>query len=338
MDPMNIAGIGVLCSQGRGVARFEQALNESSVPSNVSESCHRIPSEALEDREVLWDIRRADRFSKMAVLGAYDAMRDGGCSDGSMGIIVCTGLGPHATTFRFLDDILNYGDGSVSPTIFSHSVHNAAASYIAKVLKCTGPTLTVTQFQFSFQQALLLAGAWMAEGRCEHVLVGCVEECGSVMESIYSQKLKVEASGEMNLSACNNKSSTGLGEGSVFFLVTSDSTRRKYGVFSDISFNSVLRTAEELPDICIVENDGIAVDSGIPVAEFSPIFGRMMTGSGFQCAAAALMLRSQVAYVCPVPEAITSAAKVTPGNIREIHCIKYDYKKQKCCVKLKNSI
>ena len=328
MGSMNIAGIGVLCSQGRGLARFEQALKENGPSSDVSGSCHRIPPEALEDREVLWDIRRADRFSKIAVLAAYDAIRDGGCSNGSLGIIVSTGLGPHATTFRFLDDILNYSDSSVSPTIFSHSIHNAAASYVAKVLKCTGPTLTVTQFHFSFQQALLLAGAWIAEGRCEHVLVGCVEECGSVMESIYRGKLKAETNSRMNLSAFDNKHSLGLGEGSVFFLVTSDSVRRKYGAFSGVSFDSA-SCSEERPDICIMENEIVPIDHGISVAGYASKFGDMMTGSGFQCAAAALMLRNQVAY------ASTATEKTRPMEIQEIHCIKYDCKQQRSCVKLK---
>ena len=327
MGSMNIAGIGVLCSQGRGLARFEQALKANVASLDESGSCHRIPPEALEDREVLWDIRRADRFSKIAVLAAYDAMRDGGCSNGSMGIIVSTGLGPHATTFRFLDDILNYSDSSVSPTIFSHSIHNAAASYVAKVLKCTGPTLTVTQFHFSFQQALLLAGAWMAEGRCDHVLVGCVEECGSVMESIYSEKLKAESESRVNLSACDNKHSIGLGEGSVFFLVTSDPGHKKYGAFSEVSFDSEL-CAKERPDICIMENESVPIDRGISVAGYASKFGDMMTGSGFQCVAAALMLRNQVAYASSV------IAETRPMEIQEIYCIKYD-SKQRCCVKLK---
>ena len=328
MGSMNIAGIGVLCSLGRGLSRFEQALKENVASSDVLGSCHRIPPDALEDRDVLWDIRRADRFSKIAVLAAYDAIRDGGCSNGSMGVIVCTGLGPHATTFRFLDDILNYSDSSVSPTIFSHSIHNAAASYVAKVLKCTGPTLTVTQFHFSFQQALLLAGAWLSEGRCGHVLVGCVEECGSVMESIYSEKLKAETGSKMNPSGCGNKHSPGLGEGSVFFLLTSDPARRKYGTFSGVSFDSA-SCAEERPDICIMENESVPIDHGISVAGYASIFGDMMTGSGFQCVAAALMLRNQVAYGARV------IADTKPMEIHEIHCVKYDCKHQRCRVKLK---
>jgi hypothetical protein len=141
----------------------------------------------------------------------------------------------------------------------------------------------------------------------------------------------------MNLCERGNESSTGLGEGSVFFLVTSDLAQRKYGAFSDISFSSE-QCIEGRPDICIIENHGGAFSQGIPIAEYSPIFGNMMSGSGFQCAVAALMLRNQIAYASPVravPEVLTGIAKITPMNIREIYCIKYDYKQQKCCVKLK---
>ena len=176
----------------------------------------------------------------------------------------------------------------------------------------------------------------MAEGRCESVLLGCVEECGSVMESIYCQKLKAETNAEMNLSACGNKSSTGLGEGGVFFLLTSDPAHKKYGAFSEVSFGSA-SCAEERPDICIMENESLPIDHGISVTGYASIFGDMMTGSGFQCAAAALMLRNQTAYACQTydaPDASNVIVKTKPMAIREIHCVKYDSRRQKCCIKL----
>ena len=112
----------------------------------------------LTDKAVLKGMRRADRFSKMAVLAAWDAVEDSGIAirggEGRLGIILATAFGPQATAFRFLDEIIDHGDGRASPTLFSHSVHNAAASYVASALKSRGPTLTVTQFAFSFHQAL----------------------------------------------------------------------------------------------------------------------------------------------------------------------------------------
>ena len=72
----------------------------------------------------------------MAVLAAGDALADSGIEDKAkrnIGMIVATAFGPHVTTFGFLDDILDHGDAAVSPTTFSNSVHNAAASYITTV-------------------------------------------------------------------------------------------------------------------------------------------------------------------------------------------------------------
>ncbi len=123
-------------------------------------------------------IRRADRFVKMAVAASLDA-----CSESMLpkdrteaSIIVATMFGPHATTFRFLDNILDYSDKGVSPTVFSHSVHNAAASYIASALGVMGQTLTITSFNDPLNQALVLAKAWLESGQAVKVLVCYVDE------------------------------------------------------------------------------------------------------------------------------------------------------------------
>ncbi len=118
----------------------------------------------LPDKTLLKKIRRSDAVSKMSVLAAADALANSGIRDiaqKKLGIILATAFGPHVTTFNFLDDILDHGDAAVSPTTFSNSVHNAAASYIAMSLNIKGPTLTITQFQFSFQ-AGAAAGAGLA--------------------------------------------------------------------------------------------------------------------------------------------------------------------------------
>ncbi len=126
-------------------------------------------------------IRRADRFAKMAVAASLDACS--ACSGSVLSenqtdtsIIVATMFGPHATTFRFLDNILDYSDKGVSPTVFSHSVHNAAASYIASALGIMGQTLTITSFNDPLNQALVLAKAWIDSGQALKVLVCYVDE------------------------------------------------------------------------------------------------------------------------------------------------------------------
>lgn len=183
----------------------------------------------------LKETRRADDFTKMAVLAANDAFIDSRLNEGlkrDLGIIVATALGPHVTTFRFLDDILTYGDKGVSPTIFSHSVHNAAASYIATYLGSRGPTLTLTQFRNSFYQALVIAQCWLKDNRCENILIGGVDQLGKEMEYVLNPKAKEIIPLE----------------GSAFFLVTESESLNKY---CSVSINTSVNQTVNIKVNCI---------------------------------------------------------------------------------------
>lgn len=217
---MNLLGTGLVCARGRGRTAVESY--EWVAPSYLDEPFQEEPfpayviaPEVLKD-PVLKGMRRADRFSKMATLAAVDAVSDSGLDiEGSdrVGIIFSTAFGPHNTTFKFQDDIIDYGDAGVSPTIFSNSVHNAAVSYISRLLKIKGPTWTVTGFDQPFEQAVNLAEVWLSEGRCDKILLGAGDECGTVMEYICSQKLPVSADGHIT------DQSFVPGEGAAFFLI-----------------------------------------------------------------------------------------------------------------------
>ncbi|MCP4672801.1 MAG: hypothetical protein GY857_16010 [Desulfobacula sp.] len=123
-------------------------------------------------------IRRADIFTKMAVSASSKACSDFTFKkeDMDVSIIVATLFGPHVTTFKFLDNLLDYSDSGVSPTTFSHSVHNAAASYIAAFLGIRGQSLTITSFDDPFKQALILADAWLEFDQAKKIVVCYVEE------------------------------------------------------------------------------------------------------------------------------------------------------------------
>lgn len=354
---MNISGIGIISTHGRGIKNFAEALKNGWVSPlredissrDNSPPAYCVSTEHLIDKAVLKNVRRSDRFSKMAVLAAWDAINDSGVVldeiNSSLGIIVATAFGAHATTFRFLDDILDYGDKNVSPTTFSNSVHNAAGSYIASVLGSHGPTLTLAQFDFPFQQALVLAQSWINEGRCENILVGCVDEYAKVMEFICSQKLKIAEDGKIRPFDFSAKPVAVPGEGSVFFLMRQQDSPRNYCEISRVSFDAS-DLKERKPDMFILDADGMVGDearykdiasSRILLSGYAPIFGSMLIGSGFSCAAAALMLRSQVKYACPVldsPHAV-NLNKTTEGSIlKRICCIKYSCENKKATVEL----
>ncbi|MCK4401646.1 beta-ketoacyl synthase chain length factor, partial [bacterium] len=279
---MNIAGIGVVFSGGRGINCYDDALKHGW--TKPEDSGYHVKKESIIDKRVLSGIRRADRFSKMAVLAANDAVADSDINlnekKSSLGIIVSTAFGPHVTTFLFIDDMLEYGDKNASPTIFSNSVHNAAASYISSVLESRGQTVTLTQFAFSFHQALILARAWLYEKRCEYVLVGSVDECGAVMEYICSQKLRIAEDGKIKPFDFAATPVAVPGEGSVFFLMTLEKSHKKYCKIA-VSLNDE-GVEKDRQDMFILDADGMtgderkyqkAAESGVCISGYSPIFG-----------------------------------------------------------------
>jgi 3-oxoacyl-[acyl-carrier-protein] synthase II len=355
---MNVAGIGVVFARGRGIRALEEALKQGWVPpaqgataaaGEKRMSVYSVDPATLVDKAVLKGMRRADRFSKMAVLAAWDAVEDSGIGrqggEACIGIILATAFGPQATAFRFLDEIIDHGDGHASPTLFSHSVHTAAASYVASALESRGPTLTVTQFAFSFHQALLIARAWIEEGRCESVLVGAVEEGGAVLEYICSRKLRVPEDGRIRSFDFSASAAAVPGEGSAFLMLSSGDTGRKYCEIAGVFFDG--EATEGDPDLYVLDADGMSRDETdysdiashkVTVAGYSPLFGSMMNGSAFHCAASALILKKQTRYACPVqenPHGIALCSLTEQKKTETIHCVKYNCWHEKAVIALR---
>lgn len=345
---MFISGIGIVFTRGRGIDSFEKALKEEWIePSRTgSIPAYRISQETLTDASLSKKIRRADRFSRMAVFSAVDACRDSGIKVNErekLGIILATAFGPHSTTFSFIDDILDYGDANVSPTKFSNSVHNAAASYVSAVLDSRGPTVTLTQFKFAFQNALILAKSWITEGRCDHVLCGCADELGTVMEYACKMKLTIAKDGKINPFAFSDSPVSVPGEGSVFIMLSKEKGLSNYGQVAETSFS---RNITGNPDIIVIDTDGMSenetgyrdiIDYGSVIAGYSPVFGSMLTGSAFNFAAAAVMLKNQIAYNCVFqdnPFGAKLCVETSAKNLDEICCIKICRPEIKTIVKL----
>jgi len=98
------------------------------------------------------------------------------------GLFVGMVHGPIETNFRYLDSLVDDGEGQSSPTLFSHSVHNAVAGYLARLFDCQGPALTVTTFTWPFLVALDEARRAITSGRAERALAIAVETSCPVLE------------------------------------------------------------------------------------------------------------------------------------------------------------
>lgn len=333
---MFISGIGIIFTRGRGIDSFENALMQGWTDPSWTDSfpAYRVAKEVLSDAALSKKIRRADKFSKMAVFSALDAFKDSGItlnSNETIGIILATAFGPHTTTFSFIDDILDYGDAGVSPTKFSNSVHNAAASYISTVLGSCGPTVTLTDFLYPFQNALLLAESWLKEERCKHVLCGCVDELSVVMEYACKMKMKTAEDGKIRPFLFSDCPVSVLGEGAAFFMLSEEKCKNNYGEVSEIK---LFGESKNNPDIIIIDADGMTGDesdyekisnTGLPLAGYSPVFGSMKIGSAFNFAAASLMLKKQHVYRCPVLDnhsQMNLCSSTSETNITGINCVR----------------
>lgn len=221
---LGVHGIGMISARGRGIETHAGAHDNTQSDASSPIRVCRVADEILKDRVALKKMRRADHFSKMSALAARDAIDLAGLSvsDDKMrlGIVVATAFGPHRATFQFLDEIMDFGDAGVSPTLFSHSVHNAAAAYIAIMLGSRGPACTVTDFQHPFHAGLMTAAVWLHEQRCSHVLVGYTEESSTPMDRILTQRSREQRPHDPVLFNFSPYAGKLLSEGSVFLVVT----------------------------------------------------------------------------------------------------------------------
>jgi 3-oxoacyl-(acyl-carrier-protein) synthase len=123
-------------------------------------------------------LRRLRRLPRMTLILAQAAQKAAGMSEtaGSPGgIYFGTGWGPLTETNDFLDQLFGSAEQFTSPTDFIGSVHNAPASQAAIRLKATGPNITATGGDYSFEQALFSAALVTQEGDDPVLVIGADE-------------------------------------------------------------------------------------------------------------------------------------------------------------------
>ncbi|MEA1924080.1 MAG: beta-ketoacyl synthase chain length factor [Pseudomonadota bacterium] len=318
MIPLAIHGIGPVGAFGAGLDELRSALKgEKKVEPELTEietdrGIYNLPifrastktlTKFIKGRE----LRRLDHFSRMALLGACLACENSGqmLSGERTGLIVASAYGASATTFSFLDSVIEGGDALASPTLFSNSVHNAAAAHIAKHLKITGPNLSLTQGRLSVPMALLTAAQWLAEGRVDTVLCGAVDEYCEVLgycrQSYHNRKVPA-TEGNHNFSPRPDRLD-GPGEGSLFFrLSRAREIEAAYGYLEKLELNSPKLPS---PVPFIYSPEACAENSELGFSQFkhrlpldlAQICGSFPIALAFDLAAAATMLYDQTLYL-----------------------------------------
>lgn len=128
--------------------------------------------------------RRMGKLMKAATLTSLMALREAGieCPDA---IITATANGMLETSEKFLVDMVDNGEETLSPTLFMQSTHNTIGSAIAIRTKCHGYNITYTQGKDSMKWALRDAERLIRMGKAKTVLVGCHDESASLFQRFY---------------------------------------------------------------------------------------------------------------------------------------------------------
>ncbi len=99
-------------------------------------------------------IRRMKRFSQMALSLASAAKEDAGIEQSPYGVFMGSGWGALSETWDFLEKLRTTQEQFPSPIDFVGSVHNSAAGQVAIAHGATGPNITASGGDYSFEQAL----------------------------------------------------------------------------------------------------------------------------------------------------------------------------------------
>jgi len=158
-----------------------------TIPVVVS-AIDQLPRDYVVPDELVRDLRRADAFIQMAVTSAFSAVS--GLSldklhPEEIGVFIGTAFGPLETNFELLGSLIDDGEGQISPSLFSHSVFNAAAGYVARLLDIRGPAMTITNYGWPFLIALEEARTAVATGRVGRALVVGVETYSDLLADAY---------------------------------------------------------------------------------------------------------------------------------------------------------
>ncbi|OGV52666.1 MAG: hypothetical protein A2X49_16470 [Lentisphaerae bacterium GWF2_52_8] len=147
------------------------------------------------------ELRRSGSFVAAAVTALAEAVDDSKIPErrrSSSALILTQSYGDPDSTAGFIDEILDYGVEQGSPIKFAHSSLNMALAYAAKLLKITGPTLSLVNFQDTILNGLTAARTYLEAGLCRDAfLIHCESNsrltqliaaaaCGRELESYLS--------------------------------------------------------------------------------------------------------------------------------------------------------
>ncbi len=189
-SPLPLWGSAVLCNSfGFGGNDSAVVISKSPLPTPTFGECLRqetcvLADAVIDNFEQLGELRefvsagearRMGKLMKAATISSLKALQAAGIETPDA-IITATAFGMLETSEKFLLDMLENGEETLSPTLFMQSTHNTIGSSIAIRTKCHGYNMTYSQGKDSLEWALRDARRLIATGKAKTVLVGCHDE------------------------------------------------------------------------------------------------------------------------------------------------------------------
>ncbi len=171
-------------------------------------------------------LRRMSPVIRMGLTASKVCMEEAGIKKPDA-ILVGSGLGCVRDTVKFLKQLIDNQELLLNPTAFIQSTHNTVSGQIALMLGCRAYNLTFSQNSISFETALLEGMMMLGEEQYHNILIGGIDE---VVEESYQL---------MDKNGCVQGP---MGEGSNFFLISSDRSPKSLARVDGMEINSCGKT------------------------------------------------------------------------------------------------
>jgi Beta-ketoacyl synthase, N-terminal domain len=252
--------------------------------------------------------RRMGKSVRMAVGAALPLIEKFGAPDG---IVMATANGGMEDCIKFLNQILEYNEGLLTPASFVQSTSNAAAAQIALVTKNHQYNITHVHRGLAFENALVDLIMLLEENPEAEYLLGCTDEVSAYNYNIdrldgwfrvepvsnkklFQSKLKGTIAGEGSFMAWMNNQEKGA-VAKLDAVKTIHTESPEHVLATLMLFLSQNVSDGELPDLLISGENGDERMSryydiveahfadAVPVARFKHFCGEYCTASSFAC-------------------------------------------------------
>lgn len=203
-------------------------------------------------------LRRMGKAVRMGVAAGTQLLKRAPEADG---IIIGTANGGLEDCIKFLNQIVDYGEGTLTPTNFVQSTPNAIGGQLALIHGNTGYNITHAHGGLSFENALTDAGLLFEQNEACRLLVGSVEEISDYNHNIdqLSGLFKKETTSSSSLLRSATPGTVN-GEGAVMFSLEKDASEPgqvRISAVTSISYASPGQVRQHLLDMPGASGSGV---------------------------------------------------------------------------------